>query len=60
MSFMSYCLALEEISAADCGVGTIVHVHNMSHYPIARFGTAAQKQQSCRRPRAARRSAPGC
>ncbi len=45
MSFMSYCLALEEISYADCGLGTIVHVHNMSHYTIARFGTPAQKQQ---------------
>ncbi len=43
--FMSYCLALEQISAADCGVGTVFHVHNMSHYPIARFGTEAQKRR---------------
>ncbi|MBT13425.1 MAG: acyl-CoA dehydrogenase [Oceanospirillaceae bacterium] len=41
--FLSYCLALEEISAADCGVGTIFHVHNMSHYPITLFGTEEQK-----------------
>tara|TARA_A100001391_G_scaffold157443_1_gene115710 strand:- start:3363 stop:4544 length:1182 start_codon:yes stop_codon:yes gene_type:complete len=43
--FLSYCLALEEISAADCGVGTIFHVHNMSHYPITLFGTEEQKAQ---------------
>lgn len=42
-SFVEYCLALEAISGADCGVGTIFHVHNMSHYPIARFGTDEQK-----------------
>lgn len=41
--FLSYCLALEEISAADCGVGTIFHVHNLSHYPITLFGTEEQK-----------------
>lgn len=43
--FLSYCLALEEISAADCGVGTIFHVHNMSLFPISRFGTKEQKER---------------
>ena len=43
--FMAYCLALEEISAADCGVGTIFHVHNNSLYSLANFGTEAQKRR---------------
>ncbi len=47
--FLSYCLALEEISAVDCGVGTIFHVHNMSSYPIATFGTDSQKDQFLRK-----------
>ena len=36
---------VHRLGRLDLGVGTIMHVHNMSHYPIARFGTAAQKQQ---------------
>lgn len=43
--FMSYCLALEEISAADCGLGTIFHVHNTSLYSLASFGSEAQKRR---------------
>jgi len=43
--FTSYCLALEVLSGADCGLGTIFHVHNMSHYPIVQFGTEAQKRR---------------
>jgi alkylation response protein AidB-like acyl-CoA dehydrogenase len=43
-SFTEYCLALEAIAGADCGLGTIFHVHNMSHYPVARFGTEEQKR----------------
>ena len=27
---LGYCIALEAISGADCGVGTIFHVHNIS------------------------------
>jgi len=43
--FVAYCLALEEISAADGGVGTIVHVHNLGGtYPLLLNGTAAQKE----------------
>ena len=40
-----YCIALEALSAADCGVGTIFHVHNMFHYTLARHGTDAQKRR---------------
>lgn len=58
IDFLSYCLALEEISAVDCGVGTIFHVHNMSLYPITKFGTESQKAQFL--PRATRGQAIGC
>jgi len=44
-SFTDYCIALETLSGADCGLGTIFHVHNMSHYPIVRFGTEEQKRR---------------
>ncbi len=44
-NFFAYCLALEEIAAADCGAGTIMHVHNTALYGIARHGTEAQKQR---------------
>ncbi len=44
-SFTDYCIALETFSGADCGLGTIFHVHNMSHYPIACFGTEEQKRR---------------
>lgn len=44
--FLAYCLAIEELSAADAGVGTIVHVHNLgAAHVIARHGTAEQKQR---------------
>lgn len=43
--FLSYCLALEEISAADAGVGTIFHVHNVTAYTIAVHATEEQKQK---------------
>jgi alkylation response protein AidB-like acyl-CoA dehydrogenase len=44
--FLAYCLAIEELSAADGGVGTIVHVHNLgAAHVIARTGTAEQKQR---------------
>ncbi|MGB5902565.1 MAG: acyl-CoA dehydrogenase family protein [Xanthobacteraceae bacterium] len=43
--FLSYCLALEEIAAADAGVGTIFHVHNVTAYTIALHGTEEQKQK---------------
>lgn len=43
--FLGYCLALESIAYADCGVSTIFHVHNMSYYPLARFGTDEQRRR---------------
>jgi len=44
--FLAYCLAIEELSAADGGVGTIVHVHNLgAAHVIAKNGTAEQKQR---------------
>ena len=33
------------ISAADAGVGTIVHVHNVTAYTIARHGSASQRER---------------
>jgi len=43
--FTGYCIALETISGADCGVGTIFHVHNVFHYTLARHGTPEQKRR---------------
>lgn len=44
--FLAYCLAIEELSGADGGVGTIVHVHNLgAAHVIAKNGTAEQKQR---------------
>ncbi len=44
--FLSYCLAIEEISAADAGVGTIVHVHSLgAAHIIAKHGNAEQKER---------------
>jgi alkylation response protein AidB-like acyl-CoA dehydrogenase len=44
--FLAYCLAIEEISAADGGVGTIVHVHNLGiGQMIAKHGTPEQKKR---------------
>lgn len=46
VGFLAYCLALEEISAADGGVGTICHVHNLGGtYPLLLNGSEAQKRQ---------------
>jgi len=45
IGFVGYCLVLEEISAADGGVGTIAHVHNTSAASILRHGNAAQQQR---------------
>lgn len=43
--FVAYCLALEQISAADAGVGTIFHVHNTTAYTIALRGNEDQKKR---------------
>lgn len=44
--FLAYCLAIEELSGADGGVGTIVHVHNLgAAHVIAKNGTDEQKRR---------------
>ncbi|MEJ2410593.1 MAG: acyl-CoA dehydrogenase family protein [Novosphingobium sp.] len=44
--FLAYCLAIEELSAADAGVGTIVHVHSLgAAHIIAKHGSAEQKKR---------------
>ncbi|MFT3801010.1 MAG: acyl-CoA dehydrogenase family protein [Burkholderiaceae bacterium] len=45
MRFTAYCLVIEELAQADCGVSTIVHVHNTNLQAIARHGTDAQKRR---------------
>lgn len=40
-----YCIALETLSGADCGVGTVFHVHNMFYYTLANHGTPEQKRR---------------
>jgi len=45
LSALQYSLAIEEISAADCGIGTIVHVHNTTLKMLCDFGTDAQKRR---------------
>src|SRR5262245_18858127 len=44
-SFVEYCLAIEEFSAADAGFATILHVHNGMGDMLARFGTEQQKRK---------------
>jgi len=44
IGFLGYCLAIEEIAAADAAISTIVHVHNLgAGLTMARFGTPEQK-----------------
>ncbi|MBN8987923.1 MAG: acyl-CoA dehydrogenase family protein [Rhizobiales bacterium] len=44
--FLAYCLAIEELSGADGGVGTIVHVHNLgAAHVISKHGTDEQKRR---------------
>lgn len=44
--YLAYCLAIEELSAADAGVGTIVHVHSLgAAHIIAQHGNAEQKER---------------
>lgn len=44
-SFVEYCLAIEEMSVADGGFGTIMHVHNSVGMMIARSGSEDQKRR---------------
>lgn len=43
--FVEFCLAQEELAAADAGVATISHVHNIVARSIASEGNEAQKQR---------------
>jgi len=44
--FLAYCLAIEEISAVDTGLATIVHVHNLGGaHPIVLHGSQEQKKR---------------
>jgi len=45
LSFVEYCLALEEFAAADGGFTTMMHVHNSSGLVLRAFGTDAQKRR---------------
>jgi butyryl-CoA dehydrogenase len=40
---LTYCLALQEISYADAGIGVVMSVTNLSCEPILKFGNEAQK-----------------
>ena len=44
-TFVEYCLAVEELAAADSGFATIVHVHNTITGLIAEQGTEEQKRR---------------
>ena len=40
---VTYCLAMQEISYADAGIGVTMSVANLSGEPVLKFGTEAQK-----------------
>lgn len=42
LSFVEYCLAIEEFAAADGGFATIMHVHNSAAHVLRSFGTEEQ------------------
>ncbi len=44
LSFVEYCLAIEEFAAADGGFATLMHVHNSSAHVLRSFGTEEQMQ----------------
>jgi alkylation response protein AidB-like acyl-CoA dehydrogenase len=44
-TFVEYCLAIEELAAADAGFATLVHVHNGTAMTIVKEGTDAQKRR---------------
>lgn len=44
-SFVEYCLAIQEFSAADAGFATIVHVHNSLGLTLAGAGNEEQKRK---------------
>lgn len=42
LSFVEYCLAIEEFAAADGGFATMMHVHNSAAHVLRSFGTEEQ------------------
>ncbi|MFZ2856516.1 acyl-CoA dehydrogenase family protein [Acidovorax sp.] len=42
LSFVEYCLAIEEFAAADGGFATMMHVHNSAAHVLRTFGSEAQ------------------
>jgi alkylation response protein AidB-like acyl-CoA dehydrogenase len=46
IGFLNYALVIEELSWADAGVGTIVHVHNLgAAMPLYQIGTEEQRRK---------------
>ncbi|ALR22283.1 acyl-CoA dehydrogenase family protein [Sphingobium baderi] len=46
IGFLNYALVIEELSAADAGLGTIVHVHNLGGaMPLYQLGSRDQRQK---------------
>lgn len=45
LSFLEYCLAIEEFAAADGGFATMLHVHSISTHVLRLFGTDAQLER---------------
>ncbi|RJG08369.1 acyl-CoA dehydrogenase family protein [Massilia cavernae] len=48
LSFVEYCLAIEEFAYADAGFATILHVHNGMADMVHRFGTEDQQRKYLR------------
>lgn len=45
LSFLEYCLAIEEFAAADGGFATLIHVHNSTAHVLRASASEAQKRQ---------------
>lgn len=45
LTFVEYCLAIEEFAAADGGFATMMHVHNSSAHVLRSHGSEEQKQR---------------
>ncbi|MCA0325840.1 MAG: acyl-CoA dehydrogenase family protein [Proteobacteria bacterium] len=45
LSYLEYCLAIEEFAAADGGFATLAHVHNSAAHVLRSHGTQAQISQ---------------
>lgn len=45
LSYLEYCLAIEEFAAADGGFATLIHVHNSAGHILNIHGSEAQKKR---------------